>query len=326
MVSKSPLCTCNKDFKNGCECLITVLLAVFNGEKYLKQQIDSLLRQTVTDIKIVIRDDGSRDRSPQIIDDYCNKYPEKISKLVGEPTGSSKQNFAELLNKVDSDYIMFCDQDDVWLPEKAEKTLNIMREFEGENCATPVLVHSDLKVVDQDLNVISDSFFEFQRLNQDNITLPKLLVQNYVTGCTVMINRALKQACGKIPKECIMHDWWLALAAQLFGKIICIQEPTMLYRQHSGNQVGAKASYGIALIKRKLQTFGEVTKNYNATYTQAAALLKCYGEYLDKEKCEILRVYSKMQNMKKFKKIRTMQKYGFKKGTRLRVIGQYFLM
>lgn len=306
--------------------MITVLLAVFNGERYLKQQIDSILSQTVTDIKVVIRDDGSSDASPRIIDDYCNKYPQIISKLDGKPTGGAKQNFSELLDKTDDDYMMFCDQDDVWLPEKAEKTLAAMREAEGENREIPVLVHSDLKVVDQDLNVISNSFFEFQRLNQDNITLPKLLVQNYVTGCTVMINRALKQVCGRIPEECVMHDWWLALTAQLFGKTVCLNAPTLLYRQHGGNQVGAKASYGMALIKRKLQTLDEVKKNYNATYNQAAALLKCYGEYLDKEKCEILRVYSKMQNMKKFKKIRTMQKYGFKKGTRLRVIGQYFLM
>ena len=93
--------------------MITVLLAVFNGERYLKQQIDSILSQTVTDIKVVIRDDGSIDASPRIIDDYCNKYPQIISKLEGEPTGSAKQNFSELLYKTDDDYIMFCDQDDV---------------------------------------------------------------------------------------------------------------------------------------------------------------------------------------------------------------------
>lgn len=306
--------------------MITVLLAVFNGERYLKQQIDSILSQTVTDIKVVIRDDGSIDASPRIIDDYCSKYPQIISKLEGKPTGSAKQNFSELLYKTDDDYIMFCDQDDVWLPKKAEKTLAAVRNAEGENREIPVLAHSDLKVVDQDLNVISNSFFEFQRLNQNNITLPKLLVQNYVTGCTVMINRALKQVCGRIPEECVMHDWWLALAAQLFGKIICIQEPTMLYRQHSENQVGAKAAYGMALIRRKLQTLDEVKKNYNATYNQAQALLNCYRGRLNQNQFEILQAYVKMQKMQKLKKIRTMQKYGFKKGTRLRVIGQYFLM
>ena len=304
--------------------MVTVLLAVYNGEKYLKQQLESVLNQTVTDIKILVRDDGSSDASPKIIDEYCQKYPERVFKLVGTPTKSAKQNFAELLKCADSDYVMFCDQDDVWLPQKIEKTLAVMKSAEKDSI--PVLVHTDLKVVDGDLNVISNSFFDFQKLLQNDITLPKLLVQNYVTGCTVMINRALVSKCAQIPRECIMHDWWLALVAILFGKLVCLEEPTMLYRQHTDNQVGAKASYGIAYIKRKLSTLGEVRKNYNATYVQAEALLECYGGQLNKNQKEILQEYCKMQNMKKLKKIRTMRKYGFKKCTRLRVLGQYFLM
>lgn len=303
--------------------MVTVLLAVYNGEKYLKEQIDSILTQTVKNIKIVIRDDGSGDGSPLIIDDYCNKYPQIISKLEGAPTGSAKQNFAKLLENCDSDYIMFCDQDDVWLPEKIEKTLAAMQKAEGDG-KTPVLVHTDLKVVDHSLNVISPSFFEFQKLIQDDITLSKLLVQNYVTGCTVMINRALKEKCSNIPENCIMHDWWLALVAVLFGKLVCVQEPTMLYRQHESNQVGAKASYGIAFVKRKLATLDKVRENYNATYTQAKLLLDCYDGVLGEQQKEIIEIYCKIPRMNKFKKIRTMQKYGFKKCTRLRVVGQYF--
>ena len=220
---------------------------------------------------------------------------------------------------------MFCDQDDVWLEQKIEKTLAVMQAAEDGD-ATPVLVHSDLKVVDQKLNVISPSFFEFQKLIQDDIILPKLLVQNYVTGCTVMINRALAQKCGQIPDNSIMHDWWLALTAILFGKLVCMSEVTMLYRQHSNNQVGAKASYGIAFIKRKLATIDKVRGDYNATYTQARALLVCYGELLNQQQKKTIEIYCKIPQMKKLQKIRTMQKYGFKKCTRLRVIGQYFLI
>lgn len=301
------------------------MLAVYNGEKYLAQQLDSILGQSVKDIKIVIRNDGSSDNSADIIDYYCKEYPDVISCVGGTPTGSAKQNFARLLEACDDDYIMFCDQDDVWLPNKVEVTLAAMQKAEGDT-KTPVLVHTDLKVVDQDLNVISDSFFEFQKLIQADITLPKLLVQNYVTGCTVMINRALKEKCGVIPDGCIMHDWWLALVSVLFGKLVCVSEPTMLYRQHSDNQVGAKASYGIAFIKRKLSTLSEVRKNYDATYRQAGALLEVYFEELGEQDRELLRVYCEIQKMNKIKKIYTVRKYGFKKGTRIRVIGQYFLM
>lgn len=305
--------------------MVTVLLAVYNGEKFLKQQIDSILDQTVTDIKIIIRDDGSTDNSLKIIDNYCDKHPQIISKLEGAPTGSAKQNFAELLKNCDSDYIMFCDQDDVWLPDKIEKTLTAMKSAEsGEK--TPVLVHTDLKVVDQNLNVISPSFFEFQQLKQDKISLPQLLVQNYVTGCTVMINRALKEKCGAIPQNCIMHDWWLAMVAVLFGKLVCVSDPTMLYRQHANNQVGAKASYGIAFIKRKLATLDKVRANYNATYIQANALLDCYGELIEPKHKEIIDLYCQIPKTKKIKRICTIKKYGFKKCTRLRVIGQYFFV
>lgn len=309
----------------GGEITVTVLLAVYNGEKYLSEQIDSILAQTLKNIKIIIGDDGSTDNSPDIIDRYRKKYPDIISCVGGSPTGSAKQNFARLLENCDDDYIMFCDQDDVWLPQKAEKTLAAMQKAEGAK-KIPVLVHSDLTVAGQNLDVISPSFFDFQKLIQNDITLPKLLVQNYVTGCTVMINRALKEKCKTIPENCIMHDWWLALAAVLFGKTVCIDEPTMLYRQHECNQVGAKASYGMAFIKRKLATLGEVRKNYDATYTQARALLDCYGDIIGENQKKILEIYCEIPKMNKYEKIKTVQKYGFKKCTRLRVIGQYFLM
>ena len=305
--------------------MVAVLLAVYNGEKYLNEQIESILSQSFTDFKIIIRDDGSSDKSPAIIEYYCKKYPQKIFSLDGEPTGSAAKNFAALLNACDEDYIMFCDQDDVWLPNKIEKTLEAMKLAEnGEK--TPTLVHTDLKVVDQKLNIISPSFFNFQKLKQGKVTLPRLLVQNYVTGCTVMINRELKQKCGKIPPNCIMHDWWLALVAVIFGKLVCVEDATMLYRQHSDNQVGAQASHGVSYIKRKLATLDKVRENYNATYTQAALLLNQYSDNIEFASREIIEKYCAMQGMKKCKKIRTMRKYDFKKCTRLRVIGQYILM
>lgn len=304
--------------------MITVLLAVYNGEKYLKEQIESILNQSVKDIKIIIRDDGSTDNSAEIISFYCNEYPDKISCVIGSPTGSASGNFSELLKKCDSDYIMFCDQDDVWLPEKIEKTLAAMQSAE-QISERPVLVHTDLKVVNQNLDEIAPSFFDFQKLIQKDVTLPKLLVQNYVTGCTVMINRALKEKCGEIPSDCIMHDWWLALVAVLFGEFVCVNEPTMLYRQHECNQVGAKAAYGVSFIKRKLQTLDKVRENYNDTYTQSKALLECYGTVLNDEQRKIIEKYCEIPKMNKFEKIRTIKKYGFKKCTRLRVMGQYFL-
>ncbi len=305
--------------------MVTILLAVYNGENYLKEQIESLLGQTVNDIKIIIRDDGSTDSSVDIINNFCAKYPDKVSCISGDSTGSAKTNFACLLEACDDDYIMFCDQDDVWYPNKVEQTLKIMKDTESGNKDLPVLIHTNLAVVDEKLNVISNSFFDFQKISCV-MPLSQLLVQNNVTGCTVMINRALKEKCGAIPNDCIMHDWWLALVATAFGKVNYTQEATMCYRQHAGNQVGAKASYGLAFIKRKLATLDEVRKNYNATYTQAKAFLECYGASLSQSQYDMIKTYCEIPQMCKFKKIRTIEKYGFKKCTRLRVIGQYILM
>ena len=220
---------------------------------------------------------------------------------------------------------MFCDQDDIWLPTKIERTLLAMKNAE-DNGDTPVLIHTDLNVVDSNLNVISPSFFGFNHLNQSDITLPKLLVQNYVTGCTVMINRAFKNICGDISDKCIMHDWWLALVAVLFGKLVCLEEATILYRHHQDNQVGAKASYGLSLVKQKLASIELVRKNYNATYVQAQALIESYGNVLKKEQREMLELYCEIKNMSKLKKIYTVNKYGFKKGAFLRALGQYILL
>lgn len=305
--------------------MVSILLAVYNGEKYLKEQIESILSQTYKDVEIIIRDDGSTDGSLSIIDDYCTLYPDKIISVKGNPTGSAKQNFAELLKICDSEYIMFCDQDDVWLPQKIEKTLCAVKSVENGG-TTPVLAHTDLKIADSNLKVISPSFFQFNCLKPNDITIPKLMVQNYITGCTVMINRALRNICGDIPSECIMHDWWLGLVALIFGEVVCINEATALYRQHQENQVGAKAKYGLSFIKQKLSTLEKVRENYNATYLQAETIIKKYGNKLNEKQLEILQAYCEIPNMSKFKKICAIKKFGFKKCTKMRVIGQYILV
>lgn len=306
--------------------MVTILLAVYNGERFLREQIDSLLTQTVKDIKIIIRDDGSKDGSRAIIERFCSEYPQKIFEIKGAPTGSAAANFSELLKCCDDDYIMFCDQDDVWLCDKVEKTLDAMKKAEAHHPDVPILVHSDLSVVDGNLSVISQSFFDYQRVYQNKISFSRLLVQNYVTGCTVMINRKLAHLCGHMPRECVMHDWWLALIAVAFGKIVCIDEQLMLYRQHSDNQVGAKASNTIAYIKRKIQAFDTLKKNYNATYIQARAFKNLFYDKLNPKNREILDAYCCMPQKNKLQRIQLMRKHDFRKGTILRILGQYIVM
>lgn len=304
--------------------MITVLLATYNGEKYLSEQLDSLLGQSFNNFKILIRDDGSVDGTKAIIDSYCEKYPDKISVIEGEKTGSACRNFFKLVDAVNDDYIMFCDQDDVWLPKKIEKTFKKMSEVESEAPGLPVLVHSDLKVVDKELNVLSDSFFEFQAISPERDKLNNLLVQNNVTGCTVMINREMLKLAKEAPKTCVMHDWWLALLACCFGRSAYIKEPLMLYRQHGNNQVGAKKATGLTFIINKFKTRKNVAQNYRNLYSQAESLLIRYGDRMTAQQRETVGALIGLCNASKFKKIATIRKYDFRKNTFLRTVGQYF--
>ncbi len=221
---------------------IDILLAAYNGEKFLAQQIDSILAQTHQDWQLLIRDDQSADNTVKIIKEYTSKYSDKI-KLIEDNKGNLGlvRNFETLLKSSQAEYIMFCDQDDIWLPNKIELTLNTMKSAENQNPDTPILVHTDLKIVDEELRPIADSFWKSCKISpQTDGLLNKIVYRNIVTGCTVMINKKLKENSIPFPPQVRLHDWWLAVNAAKNGKLISIQEQTILYRQHSKNVVGGK--------------------------------------------------------------------------------------
>jgi hypothetical protein len=136
---------------------------------------------------------------------------------------------------------MFCDQDDVWLPDKVALTLAAMRDLEARHGeGQPLLIYTDLKVVDERLAVRAESFWRFSRIHPARLDrLPRVLMQNFATGCTVMINRPLARLALPIPPEAAMHDWWLALVATRFGRTTPVGRATVLYRQHGRNDTGA---------------------------------------------------------------------------------------
>lgn len=234
----------------------TICMATYNGREFLKEQIDSFFSQTCKNWQLLIRDDGSSDGTLDVIGEYTDKYHEKI-KLVSDSIThlGASLNFGKLLEHVDSKYIMFSDQDDIWLPEKIEITLNAMKAAEEQYPDIPVLVHTDLKVVDSNLGVISDSMWRYQRLFPDVCdNINKLQAHNVVTGCTVTINRKARDVCLPIPQEAVMYDWWLALCVAKYGEIVSLSDQTILYRQHASNEIGAKKFRRINILNffRKL--------------------------------------------------------------------------
>lgn len=222
---------------------IEILLATFGGATFLCEQLDSLFAQTCQDFRILVRDDGSTDDTVTILQRYAGLHPGRLELTPsdGQHLGASG-SFARLLKESRAPYVMFCDQDDVWMSDKVEVTLAAMHDLERDHGArTPLLVSTDLKVVDDRLDAISESFWGYQRIHPTRLKhLSRVLVQNFATGCTVMLNRALAELALPIPTEAIMHDWWLALVATRFGRAQTLDRPTVLYRQHGRNDVGAR--------------------------------------------------------------------------------------
>lgn len=306
------------------EPTVLILLAAYNGEAYIRLMVDSVLSQDYQDIRLVVSDDNSSDHTQTILAEYAASFPDKITHYQsGRHFGCAQTHFLHLLSKFhDAPYIMFCDQDDVWHSSKVRKTLGKMKDTESSG-EIPAMVHTDLRVVDRKLCEISPSFCIHSGLDGDRLGLNQLLVQNVVTGCTMMINHALAElVCRDIPKDAmLMHDWWIALLAAACGNTGFLNEATIDYRQHGNNSVGAKnvrsASYLLSRLSAK-----KMRKSLTDAARQGQALLECYGDLLTKEKREMLMAFASTQTASIFARDCVYLKYKLLKHGFIRVIAQ----
>ncbi len=231
---------------------ILILLATYNGEKYIAQQLESLLRQTYTNWQLLIRDDKSTDNTINILLKYKEKNTDKFF-LIEDTLGNlgSVQNFNALLQYAkNAAFIMFCDQDDVWLPDKIADTLKEMIRLEQKyGTETPLLLHTNFLYVDSLLNII-ESKKNFQATKIVKPIFPNVLCQNSVYGCTMMINQKLAEVTQTIPVEAENHDYWLAMVASAFGKIFYLNKRTVLYRQ-TGQNLSTQFNYNSLLNRFK---------------------------------------------------------------------------
>lgn len=303
--------------------MINILITSYNGKNFLEEQLNSIFCQNYGEWKIFIRDDNSSDNTRHIIEDFSKKSPNKVID-VNDYLGNLnvKANYSFLMQQEDSDYLLFCDQDDVWLPDKISTTLFTMHAAEAKYGAdTPLLIHTDLCVVDCNLQPIAPSFWKYQNLNSKlGMSLNRLMPQNVVTGCTVMINRSLAKLAAPIPEDAIMHDWWLALVAALFGQVVYLDEPTLLYRQHGNNSVGAKR-WGFKRIIRQAQSSEAVRESMLRTMRQAQALLDRYRNQMTPEQIDMVEAYAGLPSMSKAERVKTMLKYRFFKHGTIRTTG-----
>ena len=298
--------------------MIAVLLSTYNGEEFIKEQLDSLFFQSVKEFVLVVRDDGSSDNTLKILKDYAKKYENLILLPTNENLGIKKSfeillNYA--LNMKNIEFFMFCDQDDVWMKNKIEKSVQLISDIKG-----PALGHTDLYVTDENLNVLHNSFWKYQHINPSLNQLNRILLQNTVTGCSMIINRPLAEMFKVIPDEAIMHDWWFALHASAFGEIKYLNEPTIYYRQHCKNDTGAK-KYGMQYVLKKIrkQESGILDKNI----LQAKKFYILHREKLNFSQKSMLESFIALPGMNFFQKRLTLFKYRFFKYGFIRNLGLF---
>lgn len=222
--------------------MIAILLATYNSEQFLREQLDSIFDQTYNDWCIYVHDDGSTDSTMLIINDYAKRYPGKICFSKTQTKGlRAFRSFLQLVDDVDSDYYMFCDHDDVWLPQKVEVSIQTLLEEEAKvTPQTPLLVHTDMYNVDVNINVISHSFWQTARLLPQYSKFEELVACNNVNGCAAMFNKAARIELLQNKEYGLMHDALLAQSVAASGGIIIpIYQPLVLYRQHGNNVIGA---------------------------------------------------------------------------------------
>lgn len=304
---------------------IQVLLALYNGEKYLPGQLASLQAQDDPCFTVLMQDDGSSDGTPALLADIASQDQRFLPAADNGKHHGAIGNFMSLLGQCTADYAALCDQDDQWAAARLSRCRAVMEKAEAQFGAdTPLLIHSDSRVVDSDGATLHESFFLHQGWDKTAVTLPRLLVQNNVTGCTLLMNAALRKlvvAHGD-PQAMHMHDWFIALTAAAFGHILFVDEPLVNYRQHGVNVMGAsRMTLGQRGVKA-LSQWQKGKKRIALTYAHTKAFRAAYGEDLPQEARRIIDGYLATEKMGKLRRVLTVQRKGYTMQSKVTRMGQ----
>lgn len=217
---------------------VDILLATYNGEQYLREQLDSIMCQTYSNFRLLISDDCSSDSTKEILEEYVEK-DKRIIVFSQEKNLGVVKNFEFLLKRVENKYFMFSDQDDIWNENKIKKSIKVIEETGSD------LVYSDLEVVDSFLNVTYSSYWKLKGFYKKIVkynNFESLYLNNFITGCTMLSKKELIDEVLPLPNtsKFILHDYWIPLILSQKHKITYIEEPLIKYRQHKNNKVGSK--------------------------------------------------------------------------------------
>lgn len=247
---------------------IDILLATYNGEKFIREQLDSILYQSYSNFRLLISDDNSQDDTPEILAEYEN-CDDRIQVFRQEKNLGYIKNFEFLIGKVESEFYMLSDQDDVWLRHKIERAWNTLKSENAD------LVFGDLTIVNEKLEEVILSFGDYMKLNRKIKKCLNTYKLNYlyncVTGCTLLTKKTYIDKIIPIPDQTkhIAHDHWIALMTSMDGKLAYIEEKDILYRQHGKNQIGTEKSFSkLKNLEQIRELFIDVKLGVFGTYVQ----------------------------------------------------------
>lgn len=287
---------------------IDILMATYNGEKYLRAQIDSILSQTYKNFNLIISDDASTDSTQEILKEYEQK-DKRVKVYIQQKNLGIVKNFEFLLEKVENKVFMFADQDDIWDVDKVEFSRDKLEAEEAD------LVFTNLKIVDEKLEVISNSYWKtkgfIKKIYKYN-NFESLYLNNYITGCTIICKSKWIKEILPLPKESkyVIHDYWLSLIVSMNGKVSYIDKPLIKYRQHKQNNIGSKRKSDeinnfdeirklfITVKKEHFKVFINNNKKFNDEYKQLNEKSLKYFEMLENKRyfnfknwCLFLKLY-----------------------------------
>jgi glycosyltransferase involved in cell wall biosynthesis len=266
---------------------VKVLLSTYNGARFLREQMDSLLAQSYQGVFIDIRDDGSTDDTCRILQEYSGKYP-NIHVVYGGNIGVVGSFFSLLRDAGEyHDFLAFCDQDDIWHPDKIHHAVNAMILADDRQ---PLLYCSRYEFVDEEMKHLG-----FSRIPR-RIGFGNALVENIAAGCTIVINQRAKDLIlSKNPGRIVIHDWWFYLIASAFGKVLYDDQVNIQYRQHKGNVIGGTPIF-LRSVFRRGKEFLRSGKDAYKVREQAIEFQGCYGPLLDNANAETLRRFIESKN------------------------------
>lgn len=263
---------------------IDILMATYNGEKYLVEQLDSIINQTYRNWNLLIRDDNSTDKTLEIIQNYHKK--DKRIKILKDNKGNLGivRNFEELLKSSESEFIMFSDQDDIWVKNKLDMYLKMIEKIKNKG----FMIHSDAILFDKNKsNILKDTFISKKAINKG---LENVFFNYFVQGATILISKEIKNFILPFPKEVYLHDRYIHLISELFFERIFVNKALIYYRQHGDNQIGAKNTIRELLLKRY---FDERDRQL------IKIIYNKYGSLLTEDKKKLIEEYFKITDIKK---------------------------